>query len=79
MKQGGTASKTCEKHGHSAVLQLSHSLLIVPFTLFSDNRDTGQLSPCSNLELGSYRELRRFFQSFFKSTMRVVITYLVGT
>ena len=45
MKQCGTASKTCEKHGHSAMLQLSHLLLFVPFKeLFSDNRDTGQLS-----------------------------------
>ena len=36
MKQCGTASKTCEKHGHSAMLQLSHLLLIVPFKeLFS--------------------------------------------
>ena len=42
MKQCGTASKTCEKHGHSAMLQLSHLLL---FVYFSDNRDTGQLSP----------------------------------
>ena len=31
MKQGGTASKTCEKHGHSALLQLSHSLLNFTF------------------------------------------------
>ena len=46
MKQCGTASKTCEKHGHSAMLQLSHLLLFVPFKeLFSDNRDTAQLSP----------------------------------
>ena len=57
MKQCGTPSKTCEKHGHSAMLQLSHLLLFVPFkelffrplfllrNYFSDNRDTGQLSP----------------------------------
>ena len=36
MKQCGTASKTCEKHGHSAMLQRSHSLLFAPFKeLFS--------------------------------------------
>ena len=36
MKQGRTASKTCEKHDHSAMLQLSYSLLIFPFKeLFS--------------------------------------------
>ena len=31
MKQCGTASKTCEKHGHSAMLQLSNLFLFVPF------------------------------------------------
>ena len=30
MKQGGTASKTCEKHGNSAMLQLSLLLLNFP-------------------------------------------------
>ena len=46
MKQFGNASKTCEKHGHSAMLQLSHLLLFIPFKeLFSNNMDTGQLSP----------------------------------
>ena len=45
MKQCGTASKTCEKHGHSAMLQLSHLLLFVPFKELFFNRDTGQLSP----------------------------------
>ena len=31
MRQCVTASKTCEEHGHSAMLQLSHLLLFVPF------------------------------------------------
>ena len=30
MKQCGTASKTCEKHGHSVMLQLSLLLLNFP-------------------------------------------------
>ena len=30
MKQGGTASKTCEKHGHTAMPQLSLLLLNFP-------------------------------------------------
>ena len=49
MKQCGIASKTCEKHGHSAMLQLSHSLLNFSFfgIFSSDNRDTGQLSAFS--------------------------------
>ena len=58
MKQCGTASKTCEKHGHSAMLQLSHSLLFVPFKeLFF--RQVGYWSALSMyyLQLGSYREL----------------------
>ena len=49
MKQGGTASKTCEKHG-----QLCHAStvpLIAEFSylgiISSGNRDTDQLSPCS--------------------------------
>ena len=62
MKQCGTASKTCEKHGHSAMLQLSHLLLFVPFKeLFF--RQKGYRSALSRyyLELGSYRELGSLF------------------
>ena len=59
MKQDGTASKTCEKHGNSTVP------FIVEFSFFgnisSGSRDTGQLSPHSNLEVGSCRELRSLF------------------
>ena len=36
MEQCGTALTTCEKYGHSAMLQLTHLLLIVTFKeLFS--------------------------------------------
>ena len=78
MKQRETASKSCQKHGHSAMLQLS--LLSQNLrTISSGNRDTGQLSPCSNLELDSFKEHRGLFYSFFKSRIRVDVTYLLGT
>ena len=63
MKESETASKTCEKHGHSAmhhIIQINIAFLqffkkIFPQTVY---RYTGQLSPCYNLELGSYKDLR---------------------
>ena len=57
-------SRTSEEHGHTAMFQLSLLLMNFPileyFGIYSGNRDTGQLAPFSNLELGSFTELRLF-------------------
>ena len=63
MKQCGTASKTCEKHGHSAMLQLCLLLLNFPILeIFPQAIGIQVSSP--HLVLGSWVPKRSLEDSF---------------